>query len=106
MYMIHFVEKRKSKRNNLLTSLTLSARKEYGDSAAFFSSFLACSRRSATVRKSAVPPELANAFEFPFDGELLLLPLDFLFFLGSSSSSSPKSSPSSDAATPARRETL
>jgi hypothetical protein len=104
--MIHFGEKRKYNRNNLLTSLILSAKKEYGDSAAFFSSFLPCSRCSAAVRKVALPPELANAFEFPFAGELLLLPLDFLFFFGSSSSSSPKSSSSSDEATSDRREAL
>ena len=104
--MIHMGEKRKSNSNILLTSLTLSAKKEYGDSAAFFSSFLPCSRCSAAVRKAAVPPELANAFEFPFDGELLLLPLDFLFFFGSSSSSSLKSSSSSKEATPDRREAL
>ena len=91
----------------LLTSLTLSAKKEYGDSAAFFSSFLPCSRCSAAVRKVALPPELANAFELPFTGELLLLPLDFLFFFGSSSSSwSKSSSSSSSVATPDRREAL
>jgi hypothetical protein len=89
----------------ILTSLTLSYKKEYGDSAAFFSSFLPCSRCSAAVRKVALPPELANAFELPFAGELLLLPLGFLFFFGSSSSSWPKSSSSSEA-TPDRREAL
>jgi len=91
----------------LRTSLTLSAKKEYGDSADFFSSFLSCSRCSAAVRKVALPPvapELANAFEFPFACELLLLPLDFLFFFGSSSSSCSKSSSSSDEAAPGRRE--
>ena len=87
-----------------LTSLTLSAKKEYGDSPDFFSTFLPCSRRSAAVRKAEFLPELANVFELPFVGELLLLPLDFLFFFGSSSSSSPKSSSSSEEVTPDRRE--
>src|ERR1700678_1679274 len=93
------------KKNNLLTSLILSAKKEYGDSAAFFSSFLPCSHCSAPVRKVAPPPlapELANAFEFPIACEVLLLPLGLPFFFSTSSSSSS----SSDKATPDRREAL
>lgn len=89
-------------KNDLRTSLILLAKKEYGDSAAFFSSFLPCSRCSAAVRK--VAPPLANAFEFPFAGELLLFPLDFAFFFGFSSSSCSKPSSSSDETTPDRRE--
>lgn len=90
-------------KKKFLTSLILSAKKEYGDSAAFFSSFFPCSRCSAAVRKVALAPEPANAFEFPFPCELVLF---FPFFFGSSSSSSScsKSSSSADEAPPDRRE--
>lgn len=103
--MVHFSEKRKIQQYLFsLTSLILSAKKEYGDSAAFFSSFLSCARCSAAVRKVELPPA-TNAFEPPFACELLLLLAeDFPFLFGSSLSSWSKSSSSSDEVAPDRRE--